>query len=276
MNKVRREIGNEIQAGLPKDAFVGTAEYYAQYRLPYPRPLLDDLRARAQVSGEGRLLDLASGPGRIALALAPHFSDVWAVDQEREMIEVGRERASDADITNVQWILSRAEDLEAPDRFFQLITIGDAFHRLDRQIVAERARHWLQPGRGLAILWYVNFWGRDGGWQQLVADVVEKWTGDRKGRRPTQGFHKMPFDKVLEASGFDNVAQYEWNLLHVWTLDALVGYMYSTSRVSRRVLGDRADPFEADLRRALLDFDAGGRYEETARFRYLFGNRPAS
>jgi hypothetical protein len=49
------------------DLYTGTAEYYARYRVPYPQVLIDDLRVRAGVTGNGRLLDLACGPGRVAL-----------------------------------------------------------------------------------------------------------------------------------------------------------------------------------------------------------------
>ena len=57
-----------VQPDFPVDAFAGTATYYARYRVPYPAALLQDLLARAGLTGAGRLLDLPCGPGRIALA----------------------------------------------------------------------------------------------------------------------------------------------------------------------------------------------------------------
>ena len=259
----------------PKDAFIGTARYYAQYRPPYPNSLLDDLRIRADITEEGRLLDLASGPGRVALALAPYFREVWAVDQEREMIDIGCEQAKSAGVTNVQWIVNRAEDLEAPSRFFNLITIGEAFHRLDQRIITLRTLDWLETGGSLAILWYVNFWRGNEGWQQLATDVVSKWTGRRTGTRSEQIAHPVPFKKILETYGFEHVAEYEFRVRHVWTLDALVGFLYSTSGVSKHALGDKAEDFEADFRSSLIAFDSCGQYEETARFGYLFGSSPS-
>ena len=255
----------------PRDAFIGTAKYYAQYRPPYPNSFLDDIRIRADIAEEGRLLDLASGPGRIALALAPYFREVWAVDQEQEMIDVGRKQAKAAGVTNVQWIVNRAEDLEAPSRFFDLITIGEAFHRLDQSIIMTQALDWLATGGNIAILWYVNFWRGHERWQQLATDVVSKWTGRRTGTRCAQTVHPVPFKRVLETYGFEHVAEFEFRVRHIWALDTLVGFLYSTSGVSKRALGDKVEDFEADFRDSLLAFDFSGQYEETARFGYLWG-----
>jgi ubiquinone/menaquinone biosynthesis C-methylase UbiE len=87
----------------PAEAFAGTAEAYARFRVPYPQLLIDHLRTRAGITGEGRLLDLACGTGQVALALAPHFSEVWALDREAEMLEVGRREAAARGFENVVW-----------------------------------------------------------------------------------------------------------------------------------------------------------------------------
>jgi len=136
----------------PADAFRGTAEYYAQYRPPYPQALVDDLLGRAGVSGERPLLDLACGPGRLAIPLASRFREVWAVDIEPEMIAVGRGIAARRGITNIRWQTGRAEDVEAEPASFELTVVGEAFHRLDQRIVVEKALRWLPPGCCIATM----------------------------------------------------------------------------------------------------------------------------
>ncbi len=64
--------------------------------------MLDDLLKRARISAESRLLDLATGPGRIAIPLASSFREVWTVDLEPEMIEVGRKEAANRGINNIR------------------------------------------------------------------------------------------------------------------------------------------------------------------------------
>src|SRR5437899_12004288 len=131
-------MSTEIPSGvtpapnLSPDAFAGAAITYARYRPPYPEGLLSDLLIRAEAPARGHLLDLACGPGRVAVALAPSFERVWGVDLEPEMIEVGRREATRRGANNITWSVVRAEDLEAPSARFDLITVGEAFHRLDQ------------------------------------------------------------------------------------------------------------------------------------------------
>src|SRR5438445_13790525 len=110
-------------------AFAGTATYYVRYRPPYPDAFLFDLRSHAKSTGFGSLLDLACGPGRVAIPMAPYFNSVLAVDVEAEMIAVGKREASRRGVTNIAWLVERAEDLQLPSHSVELITIGEAFHR---------------------------------------------------------------------------------------------------------------------------------------------------
>jgi len=257
----------------PANLFAGTAQYYAQYRVPYPQEMIDHLRMRAALTGEGRLLDLACGTGEVALCMHSFFREVWAVDQEQEMVEVGRRKADQLRITNVRWMVGRAEEVEAPRDSFEMITIGSAFHRLDRRLVAERALRWLTPGHSIVPMGNNAAWKGKEEWQHIAAEVIARWI-DRPGA--ATGHSHQPYqchEEVLEAVGFD-LEVHRFPTPYVWTLDSFVGYLYSTAKASKAVLGDHAGEFEADLRRALLDYDSRGRYPETTDFYYILGRRP--
>ena len=43
-----------------------------------------------------------------------------------------------------------------------------------------------------------------------------------------------------------------------WTIDSMIGNLYSTSFCSRRLLGDRVEAFERDLRSAILAVEPSG------------------
>jgi len=122
-------------SNLRSDTFLGTARAYLRYRPPYPKVLLDDLLARAAAPGMSVLLDLACGPGRVALDLATSFDRVSAIDLELEMIEVGKQEAAHRGIGNVTWLVGRAEDLTLAPSSVDLITIGEAFHRLGQGMI---------------------------------------------------------------------------------------------------------------------------------------------
>lgn len=262
-----------------RDLFTGTARYYDRFRVPYPRRLIDDLAARAGADGAGRLLDLGCGPGPISFALHPHFGQIWAVDQEQEMIDVVREKAQAAGIRSIRPLVASAEDLPAPDESFDLVAIGNAFHRLPRRAVAERAWRWLRPGRFLALLWSDGPWPGPAPWQQAAARVAGEWiTRTEAQARVPAGYasdrEQRPDRDVLAEAGFEVAGRYAFPIIHEWTPDALIGYAFSTSTLSRAALGRSAGSFEADLRRALSACTPEARFTQTIPFACELARRP--
>jgi SAM-dependent methyltransferase len=268
-----------IKPDFPPDAFAGTAAYYARYRVPYPQRLLKDLLVRADVTGNGSLLDLACGPGSVSLAIASSFREVWAIDLEPEMIEVGRSEAALRGATNITWKPGRAEDLEAPADTFELITIGAAFHRLDQQRVAAQTLRWLKPRCCLATLGSDTVLSGREPWQQIVLEIVRRWRNRRfpnhDGLPQGPGSGPEHNERVLKESGFEEVASYPFVEAHEWTIKTIVGYLYSTSACSKHILGGDAEGFESDLEAALMAHDPSGIYRENTPWGYTIGRKPS-
>jgi SAM-dependent methyltransferase len=251
-------------------AFAGTARYYASYRPPYPDELLSRLRLAAGTTGNGVLLDLACGPGRIAIPMAPHFRSVLAVDVEPEMIAVGELSATRCGATNIDWRVTRAEQLEFSPASVELVTIGEAFHRLDQSRVLELVRDWLVTGGFLATLGGEPVWSGSEPWKRVLVDVANQWTSLKLGD-PSVAEWGGPRD-VLLAAGW-HVTEFQMHVEAVWTTDSLVGFMRSTSFASRAALGDRAALFEADLRRELLTFAPTDQFPARQRFGFTLATR---
>jgi|HubBroStandDraft_1064217.scaffolds.fasta_scaffold100745_2 SAM-dependent methyltransferase len=266
-------------SNLLPDAFAGAALAYARYRPPYPRPLFDDLLARAASPADGALLDLACGPGRLALDLAASFRTVWAVDLEPQMIEVARLAADRRGLDNISWFVGKAEDLIAPQAAFDLITIGEAFHRLDQALIAQRALGWLKPGRWLATLGCQGVLAGQETWQKTVAQVAHHWMA-----RAFPGGWGVARDGVevgpgsearaLRAAGFVEVTDRSFHEPRDWTFEEIVGYLQSTSVCSKKALGGDFAAFEAELRTALLDPGETQTFHETMTCGYTMGRKP--
>ena len=255
-----------------KDLYRGTAPYYDRYRPPYPRALLDDLRRRLPVTGKGRLLDLACGTGQIALPLADDFPEVWAVDQEKEAVAHGRSKAAARGAGNIVWVAADAEHVDLRGDF-ELVTIGNAFHRLDRRLVAARSYSWLVPGGGLALLWGHAPWQGADAWQRAMAELLDVWakrTGatDRVPAGWEAAMDRDPHAEILRRAGFDYVGRFEFPVQQTWTLTALVGFVYSTSFLNREVLGTHTTTFEQELRGVLFSRAPEGTFREPATFAY--------
>ena len=260
-----------------RDLFRGTAPYYDRFRVPYPRVLIDDLTARA---GEGgRLLDLACGTGQLTFALHERYDEVWAVDQEPEMVAVLREKAAAAGIGTIRPLVAAAEDLQATGESFDLVVIGNAFHRLPRERVAANARRWLRPGRCLALVWGESPWAGEEPWQQALAATMKRWRArvGAEGRVPAgydEDRRDRPDPVILEQAGFDVAGPQRFLAGHDWTPDSLAGFVFSTSVLSRAALGDLAPAFEEDLRREMLGCVPTGRCRQVVSFGCQLARRP--
>ena len=261
------------------DLYQGAAETYDRYRLPYPAALTADLVRRAGVAGGGRLLDLACGTGQLAFPLRGWFAEVWAVDQEPDMVEVVRAKAAAQQAQNLRPVLSNAEALDAPPGYFELAVIGNAFHRLDRDLTASRILGWLQPGGHLALCWSSQPWIGEQGWQRALAAFLDRWkaalgAGDRIPAGWEEARSRRPDSAVLADAGFELAGSSEFAVEHRWTVPELAGLIRSTSFLPATVIGDQAAAFDADLAASLGPPDGGGVFTETVSFMYELARKP--
>lgn len=269
-----------LPPNLRPDAFVGVAADYVRYRLPYPKPLLQSFLEQAALpASEARLIDLACGPGRVALAIAERFSEILAVDLEPEMIDAGRREAARHGVHHIRWSIARAEDFEAPAGRFDLVTIGEAFHRVDRPRVAGKAFGWLKPGGALVTLGVENFLHGRAPWRRIVKDTVTRFVGtpaERTGDKPnpTVAAAIAEQETVLREAGFAEVASRDFAFSHAWNLQDLLGNLRSMSVLSPHALGARHRAFEAELSAALLAFNPAGRFVEQISCGYTFARKP--
>jgi ubiquinone/menaquinone biosynthesis C-methylase UbiE len=262
----------EAEPEFRPDLYRGTARFYDEFRVGYPATLLDDLCRRTNTTGEGRLLDLACGTGQLAFGLASRFAEVCAVDQEPEAVELARTNARRRGVGNVRWVVGRAEDIEA-DRDFDLVVVGNAFHRLQRRRVAESVRRGLAPGGHFALVWSRSPWDGDREWQRVLTRAMGHWTdvADTADRVPADLDRHLadePHAAVLTAAGFAVVGEYDFPTPHEWTIEKLIGFLYSTSVLSKTALGAHAPAFEQDLRDRLSQIAPDDVLRESIDFHY--------
>jgi SAM-dependent methyltransferase len=238
-----------------------------------------NLARSAHVSGRGRLLDLACGTGQLAFPLRHWFAEVWAVDQEPDMVEVIRAKAATAQASNFRPAVSSAETLGAPPEYFELAVIGNAFHRLDRDLVTSRIFRWLQPGAHLALCWSSQPWTGQQSWQRALAAAVDRWKAalGAEHRIPAgweEARSRRPDSEVLCSAGFELAGSHEFAIEHRWTLPELAGLIRSTSFLPAAVLGSQAAAFDADLAASLGRHRDDGAFTETVSFVYELARKP--
>jgi SAM-dependent methyltransferase len=260
------------------DLFHGTARSYDEFRLPYPQALIDDLADRCGADGAGTLLDLACGTGQLGLALRSRFSEVWAVDLEPEMIDLVRRKAQTAGYTSVRTVVSSAEDLPAPAGSFQLLTIGNAFHRLQRAAVAARVLGWLRPRGWLALVWGGSPWEGDAQWQTALGGLVRDWRQRAGADRIPAGYEvarqTRTDQEILREAGFELAGRRTFEAVHDWSPGAIAGFLASTSVLSPLALGPLAADFNRELRALLTAQASDGRLRQQLSYACDLARRP--
>lgn len=114
---------------------------------------LDWLVQTAALSGSERVLDVATGGGHTAFALAPYATEVVALDLTRPMLEVAQKEAIARGLTNISYLEGNAQSLPCEDASFDVVTCRHAPHHFPR--VDEAAREWarvLKPGGKLLLV----------------------------------------------------------------------------------------------------------------------------
>jgi len=93
-------------------------------------------------------LDIATGAGHVALALAPRVARVVASDLTPQMLAVARGLAAERNLRNMSFADMRAEALPFADGTFDLVTCRIAPHHFEdvQKFVAESARVLRQGG----------------------------------------------------------------------------------------------------------------------------------
>jgi ubiquinone/menaquinone biosynthesis C-methylase UbiE len=135
-----------------RKSFAPVAKNYVTSPFHAGQERLDEVIDLAQPRPADRVLDVATGTGNTALALAPLVAHVTGLDLTPEMLEEARALAVERRVENVDWILGDAERLPFPDGSFDLWTARVAPHHFqDLAAALSEAFRVLKPG-GRAVV----------------------------------------------------------------------------------------------------------------------------
>ena len=119
---------------------------YATHRPGFPASFYERLETLVPFAGV-RALDLATGPGVVALELAARGATVHGIDIAAGQIELAQERARARGLADrASFEVCRAEEFDSPDASLDLVTAGQCWHWLDHAVLLPRLRRMLRPG----------------------------------------------------------------------------------------------------------------------------------
>lgn len=123
---------------LIRQQFGAAADAYATSAVHAQGASLGRLLALVQPQADWHVLDVATGAGHTALALAPFVADVVGVDLTPQMVSRARALAAERGVTNVTFEVGEAENLPVRPASFDLVTCRVALH------------HFVHPDRAVA------------------------------------------------------------------------------------------------------------------------------
>jgi SAM-dependent methyltransferase len=212
-----------------KDNFSTQAQGYAQYRPSYPKEMTDYVIALCK--NMHAALDVATGNGQVATALAQRFNTVYATDISDKQLD------NAAKAHNIIYSNQPAEHMDFADGTFDLITVAQAIHWFDFDAFYTEVKRLLKPGGIFAVMGYGNFKAdAEAGvvLSHFYKDIVGPyWDAERRYIDENYTTIPFPFDEV-QAPQFANRL--------TWTFEQLVGYLNTWSATQHYIKANGTNP----------------------------------
>ena len=255
--------------------YEGSAPYYRRGRLPYSPRLARSVADALELDGRGRLIDIGTGPGIVALELSPYFEEVVGIDADVAMVGEAERESRERGISNVTWRNLRGEELPAGLGSFRVATVAQSFHWMKRELVAPIVRDMLDPGRGRLVLVnastvhgleHAHALEHPSPPSEAITELIERYLGTvrRAGRGTLPNGTPWDEEHVLEEVGFSGpqVVVIPDDRVITRTTDDVVASVFALSRSAPHLFGDRLGRFEVELRSLLTDASPSGLFSE--------------
>lgn len=214
-----------------KDHFSKQAADYARFRPRYPRALFEFIAAESP--DNECAVDVATGNGQAAVALAEFFREVIALDASEEQI------ASAQPNERVSYRVAPAEAIGLASQSCAALTVAQALHWFDLERFFREARRVLQP-RGLLAVWAYNELRISPEIDAIVRRFHDEvvgpfWPAERK--MVGRGYLALSFP-------FEEVEAPPFEIAVLWSLGHLLGYLRTWSATQRFLQANGRDPVD--------------------------------
>lgn len=136
-----------------KDFFSKNADAYAHSSSHRSGSDLSTVIEHLNLKKDFEAIDLASGTGFTAFALAEHVKRVVAYDGTPEMLEKAKALAQEKNLNNLEYVVGDVANLPFPNNTFDIAACRRAAHHfLDKQKFFSEAYRVLKPGGKLGFV----------------------------------------------------------------------------------------------------------------------------
>lgn len=234
--------------------FGRTAEDYARYHPDFPAEYYRRLAVQGVgISGQ-RVIDVGTGTGSVARALAARNCEVWALDPSEQLLREARRIHGEREL-RIRYVLGHAEETHLPSGFFDAMTAARCWQLLHRARAAVEARRLLSPGGRLVISQLDRVRPSPSGVLEATQDLVERhhpgW-GDSPAMRFGSGAGLYPCWALdVAEAGFVDVETFSFDTTVAYSHEAWCGRTRSSAGVGAALPPESVEQLDLELRELL-------------------------
>lgn len=264
-----------VVAPYEPERFSSTIPYYVTGRPSYAHSLLVRLARETELGANSRVLDLGCGPGSLTLPLSRFCGTTIAIDPDRAMIETARASAKSQGLS-IDWRVGSSFDLGDDLAPLDLVTIGRAFHWMDREETLKRLDRLVAPTGAVALVNTELHSLGDNRWHAVFEEVRKAHGRFDAFFRQRKSDNWESHVSVLLRSAFSDVVRISTFEERITDIEEIVARAFSFSANSRSVLGeDGSAAYEKDVRTRLMALEPTGQFPEIVETVAIIARRPS-
>jgi SAM-dependent methyltransferase len=252
------------------ERFKNASRYYTSGRPTYPK-LLAQRVADLIGLADHNVLDLGTGPGFLAIDFAAFANTVTAIDPSPEMLAAAANNAERARV-HIKFVQGSSYELGPHLGRFKLVTIGRAFHWMNREATLESLAQLIPFGGAVALFGerYPNVPAN--AWHGDFQNIVDSYsTEDPAGRLIKES---VTNEAVLLESKFDHLERIAVLEQRRTPVDRLVDRALSFAATWHGRPGSREQDLAQDIRNAMRAYaDSAGEVREVLEGHALIARR---
>ena len=213
-----------------KDNFSVQAKGYSIYRPHYPPDMINYIMSF--VENKSKALDVATGNGQVASALAPFFTTIYGIDISVTQLENAIHKE------NIVYKEEKAEQTNFSSDEFDLITVAQAIHWFNFDAFYKEVYRILKPSGIIAVMGYGLF-RTNAETEAIVShfyhDIIgEYWDAERRYIDEDYKTIPFPFKEMYVEKQFSNTL--------TWTFEQLTGYLETWSATQHYIKKNNSNP----------------------------------
>lgn len=248
--------------------FRSTVPHYVAGRPNYARSLIWIVTEHLHLTDRHRLLDLGCGPGWLGIAFAPFVGTVVAMDPEPTMLEAAHRAATEANV-RIELIEGSSYDLGSHLGMFRVVTIGRAFHWMDRVDTLQGLDALIEPDGAVILFNDVRPDVPENAWYRRYTELVDGYASREAGIPPDRLRHEA----VLLNSSFNLLVRIGVIERRVVPIERLVDRALSMSTSSPEQLGPLSGQLAQELLTQMSQFATDGSVVEVIESQALIARR---